>query len=231
MKNTVFFIVFSICFLSSFAQDSLVKDVDSLYKEDQFYAGVTYNLLGKKPHEVSQTGFSTGFYFGFIKDMPLNSRRNMAIGVGLGYATNSFNQNMLIYKDASNKPVYTILTDVSGHYKRNKFSTHVVELPIEFRWRTSTASDYDFWRIYTGFKLGYMFSHAAKYRGSLGDFKYRDIADFNNFQYGLTLSAGYSTWNFHFYYGLNTILNSHASLNGSPIDMNELKIGLMFYIL
>jgi hypothetical protein len=231
MKNSIFAFLLIISYQWSFAQNNAVKEIDSLYKEDQFYAGITYNLVGNKPSELKQTGFSTGFYAGYIKDMPINAKRNIAIGIGIGYATNSFNQNLLINKDASGNPVYTILDDSSGSFTKNKFSTNVIELPIEFRWRTSTAINYEFWRIYTGFKLGYMFAHTAKFEGDLSNYKHKDIKDFNNLQYGLTLSAGYNTWNFHVYYGLNSILNNHASLNGESIDINEVKIGLMFYIL
>lgn len=230
MKNSTLAFLFIICFQWTFSQDFNEKETDSLYKEDQFYAGITYNLLNNKSKDLTQRGFSTGFYLGLIKDIPFNNSRNVAIGIGIGYATNSFNQNMLISKDESDNTTYSILDDSYGDYTKNKFSTNVIELPIELRWRTSSPTDYEFWRIYAGFKLGYLFAHTAKYKGDLGDFKYRNITEFNNFQYGLTLSAGYSTWNFHIYYGLNSIFND-ATLNGTPIDMSELKIGLMFYIL
>jgi hypothetical protein len=231
MKQPIIIILFALCCQWSFSQDEVVKETDSLYKEDQFYAGVTYNLLGKTTNGVSQSGFSTGFYLGYIKDMPINKNRNVAIGIGLGFATNSFNQNILIAKDVSGNPIYSVLDGTSGGYSKNKFSTNTIELPIEFRWRSSNGTDYEFWRIYTGFKLGYMFAHAAKFNGDLGSYKYSDINDFNEFQYGLTLSAGYNTWNVYIYYGLNSIFNKDAILNGESLDMNEIKIGLMFYIL
>jgi len=50
-------------------------------------------------------------------------------------------------------------------------------------------------------------------------------------QYGLTLSAGYGTWNFHVYYGLNSIFDNNIQFEGESMDMKSLKIGLMFYIL
>ncbi|GAA3645852.1 porin family protein [Flavivirga jejuensis] len=217
-------------YVCCFAQEHTNKEVDSLYKEDQFYAGITYNLLGKIPEDVSQSGFSLGFHLGFIKDMPINKNRNVAIGLGLGFSANSYNQNLLINKDDLGNTTYTVIED-TGTYTKNKFSSHLIELPIEFRWRTSTATDYNFWRIYTGFKLGYVLTHRTKYIGDLGKIRYSNIEDFNNFQYGLTLSAGYNTWNLFLYYALNPIFSSDARLNGSEIDMNAVKIGLIFYIL
>ena len=67
--------------------------------------------------------------------------------------------------------------------------------------------------------------------GSLGELKYSNIDDFNEFQYGLTLSVGYNAWNIFVYYGLNPIFSDTAQLNGENLDLNALKIGLMFYIL
>lgn len=205
--------------------------IDTNYKEDQFYISVTYNLLGKKPDGVSQSGFSSGFHFGFIKDMPINKKRNKAIGIGLGLSANSYNQTLLIVEDNGTYNYSNLDDDVS--FSKNKFTTYIVEIPIEYRWRTSTAEDYDFWRIYTGFKIGYVLHNSSKFSGSPNDIKLSNIKDFNAFQYGLTLSAGYSNVNFHFYYALNSIFDSNAKVNstGEAVEMNAIKIGLMFYIL
>ncbi|WP_228530296.1 porin family protein [Tamlana sp. I1] len=213
-----------------FAQETSTTQVDSLYKEDQFYAGATYNFINKRPEGLSQNGFSFGFSVGFIKDMPINKARNKAIGVGLGYATDSYNQNLFISKNSDGDFVYSILSDGSS-YSKNKIRFHLIEMPIEYRWRTSTPTDYAFWRIYTGFKFAYAISNTYAYKGELGAFKYRNNRDFNNFQCGLTLSAGYNTWNIHVNYLLNSILSKKAHLSGENIDISIIKIGLIFYVL
>lgn len=220
-----------VCFVKvCFAQETAEIEIDSLYKEDQFYIGVTYNLIGKKPSDLSQSGFSSGIHFGFVKDMPINKGRNLAIGIGIGYSGNSLNENMLITRDNLGSLTYSIL-DNNNTYTKNRLVLHMMELPIEFRWRTSTATEYKFWRIYTGFKLGYVFSHRAVYSGDLGSFEYQNIETINNIQYGVSASLGYNTWNFYFYYALNPIFSSDAKINGETINMNAVKIGLMFYIL
>lgn len=212
------------------AQDFEDKDIDSRYREDQFFIGVTYNIVDNRPEGLSQTGFSSGFHLGFIRDMPINKNRNMAIGLGLGYSTNSFNQNLLVSKDDLGMTSLDII-DESNTYSKNKFSNHLIEFPLEFRWRTSTATDYNFWRIYTGFKLSYMLAHRTKYKGDLGNLIFNDIDDLNKLQYGLTLSAGYKTWNLYLYYALNPIFSNDIKLNGNDLNMNAIKVGLMFYIL
>lgn len=227
------FLIFTLFTTLTFAQEITSKIVDSLYKEDQFYIGTTYNLLGNKPKDagLKQNSFSLGFHLGFIKDMPINKRRNKAFGIGLGYSTNSYIQNMLIQQDNAGNYSYSIIDDDAVSYTKNKFSEHILEVPIEYRWRTSTTTTYKFWRIYTGIKFGYVFANRSKFKGSLGELKYNNIEEYNDFQYGLTLSVGYNTWNVFMYYGLNPIFSDAAQLDGENLDTNAVKIGLMFYIL
>lgn len=233
MKNRLWFLFIILAFNLTNAQEDIVvkKDIDSLYKEDQFYIGATYNLFGNKPKGLSQSGFSIGLNFGFIKDMPINKNRNKSIGIGLGYALNSYNNNLLVSQDFDGNITYRIIDDTVGAFTKNKLTQHIIELPIAYRWRTSTPQDYSFWRIYTGFKFGYVLTSTTKFKGDLGVFNIRKNNDFNNFQYGLTFSAGYNTWNLYAYYGLNPIFSKSAKLDDVSIDMNTIKIGLMFYIL
>ncbi len=226
------FILFFINSLWSLSQGTN-KDVSELYnayREDQFYAGITYNLLNNKPSGVSQNGFSSGFHFGFIRDMPLNERRNKAIGTGIGLSTNSYNQNLLI-DQMDRVTTFKVIDESEINVSKNKFTTYVVELPIEFRWRTSTATEYNFWRIYSGFKFGYIVYNSTKFKSDQGDIKLSNLDAFNTLQYGLTLSAGYGTWNFHLYYGLNDIFENDSKLEDKNLDLKSFKIGLMFYIL
>src|SRR5690606_5772813 len=233
MKNYVFiFGVLCLTFIG-ISQESITDSLppDNQYSEDQFYLAVTYNILTHKPDKLSQSGFSSGLHAGFIRDFPINKKRNIALGIGMGYAVSTFNQNMLIYKDEQGNTQFTILNQAESGYTKNKFATHAIEIPIEIRWRNSSPTRYSFWRVYTGFKLGYVFAHGTKFKGELGSFKYTDIEAFNEFQYGLTLSFGYQKWNAHLYYGLNEIFDNTANSNDKPINMAVAKIGLIFYIL
>ena len=198
--------------------------VDNRYLEDQLYVGLTYNILNDKPIGFNQNGLSGGFSVGFIKDLPINKKRDKAIGIGLGYAYNAYVQNLQI----SNNSVFDIVDD--QNFDSNRLSTHTVEAPIELRWRTSTPSDYSFWRIYTGVKLGYVFASSARYSDTSVTTDIKGIDKLNELQYGLTFSAGYGTLNLNIYYGLNTLFKD-AQVNNEPIDLKQLNIGLIFYIM
>lgn len=240
MKQTfLLFLLISVTIesISQVTRDTVITPIDSIkvidenYREDQFYFSLTYNLLAQKPDGLSQQGFSGGFHLGFIRDMPINERRNWAIGLGVGLSSNSYNQNMLIAEQPNGDYSYTIINEDSISFSKNKLTTYLVEVPLELRWRTSTAKDYKFWRIYTGVKFGYMFYNSSKFDGSIGKVKNSNIADIDKLRYGLTFSVGYATWNAHIYYGLNSLFDKSANINGQPVDLTSAKIGLIFYIL
>ena len=61
MRNLINCFIF-LSFFSGFSQS--VPDfeaVDSLYREDQFYIGVTYNTLQNRPIGVTQNNFTPSF--------------------------------------------------------------------------------------------------------------------------------------------------------------------------
>jgi hypothetical protein len=211
-------------------QDSLSVEEENGYREDQFYASITYNLLNNLPEGISQNEFSTGFHLGFIRDMPINKDRTWAIGLGFGISSNSYNQNLIITENQGDT-FFTSTNDDFGNIRKNKFTTYLIDVPLEVRWRTSTAKDYQFWRIYTGFKFSYLVYNSTKSQSEFTNINLSNNDAFNNFQYGLTLSAGYGTWNFHIYYGLNRIFDASSKLNTESLDLKAMKIGLIFYIL
>ncbi|WP_299121998.1 porin family protein [uncultured Winogradskyella sp.] len=232
MKFTFLLFIFFIGQLGfSQVDDTDKAELYKNYREDQFYASVTYNLLNNKPKDISQSGFSSGFHFGFIRDMPINERRNFAIGLGLGISTNSYNQKNLLIEELNDDIALSIINEDNFNVSKNKFTTYLVEIPLEVRWRTSTTTDYNFWRIYTGFKVGYLLYNSSKFKSEEVNQNLSNINGFNKIQYGLTLSAGYGTWNFQVYYGLNTIFEDSVKLDDEALNLKSLKIGLMFYIL
>jgi len=222
--------------LNVFSQDKLpvaaVRDtvfytkVDSLYREDQFYLGVTYNILLHTPQGFSQNGLSTGINFGFLRDMPVNKARTYSIAAGLGLSYNKYHQNLQVSETGGNR-TYTIVDESS--YSRNKLEQLFVDIPIELRWRNSTPQSTKFWRIYTGFKVRYLLLNKTKYVGEQ-DIVITNNPDFNKVQYGPYISFGYNTWNFHAYYGLNPIFKD-AKIGNEAIDISTINFGLMFYIL
>ncbi|SFS46769.1 porin family protein [Lutibacter maritimus] len=214
-------------FISFFSVKAQVENdsIDTKYLEDQIYLSLVYNILNEKPSTISQNGFSGGIALGFIKDLPINETRNIGFGVGLGYSYAVYIQNLKITSD-NNLAIASVATD----YNVNRFRTHAIELPIEFRWRNSTPTKYKFWRIYGGVKVLYAFAFNATYKDAETVINAKNISEFNQLQSGLFISAGYSTWNLYIYYGLTPIFKG-LDLDGKKLDLKEINVGLKFYIM
>ncbi|GLB50969.1 hypothetical protein NBRC110019_00080 [Neptunitalea chrysea] len=211
--------------------DSLhYKYVDDTYYEDQFYAGMVYNVLYNGPENLSQNNFSNGFLVGFIKDMPINKQRNKAIGLGVGYNNMSFYFNMRAAK--SNGIITYDYIDSNTSYKRSKIETHAIEIPLEYRWRTSTATSTKFWRVYTGVRVSYAFSRISKYISETEKDVFENT-DIKPLQCSGYISIGYNTWNLYGSFAFTKLFEDGAKIEstGEPLDMSYLSAGLMFYIL
>lgn len=232
----LFLLLSSFTLTTSFAQEDLPKTsidttfftkVDSLYREDQFYIGLTYNLLTNAPKGVRQNGFSSGISAGFLRDMPINEKRSFAIAVGAGFSYSNFRQN-LVTSEVLGDIEYQIVK--SSDLSKGKLEQFFIDVPIEFRWRNSTPISYKFWRIYTGVKLQYLIYDKSRYIGDGFSYSVTNNTDLNKFQYGPYIAVGFNTWNFQAYYGVNPVFKN-ASVNNEAIKMKTLNLGLMFYIL
>jgi hypothetical protein len=233
MKICQLICVFLLSCSALFGQEALPvadsTEVDLRYREDQFYLGLSYNLLLNRPEGLSQRNLSYGLQLGFIRDMPLNASRTVALGVGLGYGVNSYYTNLRAIR-AGGDIQYFLLSD-SEVYKRNKIETHLIEVPIQLRWRNSNPTETRFWRIYGGVALGYVVGSRSKFVSQdVKDSFYN--TDVEKFRYGLMLNIGYNTFNLQAYYGLNTLFQDGVQdVDGRPLDMVPLHLGLIFYIL
>lgn len=233
MRN-LYRIFLASCFLNAFnisAQTDFVEGIDSLYREDQLYIGFTYNILSQMPKEINSSGFSWGLHIGFIRDFPINEQRNIAIGAGLGWSIDTYGQNLFIGEEISSENTIFRSLEEDFDYSSNRFTTQAIEVPLQFRWRTSTAETYKFWRIDTGVKLGYVYYFRSNFEQPGNSVRQTKVPEFNRFRTGATFTFGYNTFNFYFYYSLNPFFNEDAKINSEEIGMTTFQVGLMFYIL
>ena len=224
-------IFFSITGLSqqTIPADSLYKP-DPHYLEDQLYFGISYIILRNLPDDMKQNGFSNIVKFGFIRDIPLNERRNLGIGLGLGLSWESYFQNLRVtVNEQTGEVSYVILNNTN--YRSNSFSLNKIDIPFELRWRGSTPEKYKFWRLYAGITTSYVYKTKANYITDKIDVTYQNIKIIRNWQYGINVSAGYGTWNFNFYYGLNNLIKKGIQLNGNDINARTMSFGFVYYFL
>ncbi|QTD39044.1 PorT family protein [Polaribacter batillariae] len=225
MKHISFTFFLLFCTINLQAQkDSL--QLGDRYAEDQIYASISYSQLNDQPTLIPKSSFSYSLSTGFIKDFILNKSGSISFAAGIGYGYDFFNHELKVEEINGNTSFSRDNTINSNFYK-----SHNIEFPLEFRWRTSTANKYSFWRIYTGIKFLYNASNSFQFEAANNkQFKYNNVAAYNKLQYGLTISAGYDEFNVNVFYGLSPVFKN-AFINGESVNTKVLKFGLIFYLL
>lgn len=197
-------------------------NLDLKYREDQFYFGVNHNIMQDKLSGYSPSSVSLGIDFGFLRDFPINSSRTLAIAPGVGYSYSNLSNNLGLNELGE----YAVLKN----YSRSALSLHMLDIPLELRWRTSTPDSHKFWRIYLGVKASYIISDRLKTStNSYTEIRKNDDL-IHNWIYGTYLSVGFNTWNVYAYYGLSDLYKTNP-IEGDPAKLRLLKFGLVFYIL
>lgn len=226
------FLLFSFpLFLNAQERNEIPPVVDSLYREDQVYFGFTYNIVTGSPSEIRSSQFSGGFHTGFIRDFPLNTRRNIALGLGLGWSIDTYGHNLFVGKKTEGEGTnFAVLDRDRVDFDTNRFTTQSIDLPIQFRWRTSTPESYKFWRIYAGIRPAYVYYFQSKFVQDGNTYRESDIPEFEKLRLGATFTFGYNTFNFSFYYSLNSFFKD-AEVNNEELDLRTFQVGLTFYLL
>ena len=211
---------FLLLLIASFALAQ--SPADSLYREDQIYASIGYPLLIDTPEGLTQNKLSHTFSLGFTRDIPINSARNLAFGLGLGLNYNVVYTNLQFTDDM--KSTTFVSSDVT-----NQWNSVDVEIPLEFRWRNSTAMNYQFWRIYGGV-VGY-YSLSAKQRTRTALTESITSLSVQNFRLALRLNVGNNTWNLTYTHPIDSFFDFDKSAhNKSFSKLKTAKLGLIFYI-
>lgn len=212
---------FFIFFIPLLFSIGLLSQEKQRYFEDQFYIGLSYNSLGGKVDQLKENKFSFSVNYGFIKDIPISENGKLAIGLGIGLAHNSLNNNLKL-----NESELNFVTNLSS-INTNRYNYTEFQIPFEFRWRNSSLTNYKFWRIYPGLR----FSRVIKSK-----YIFEDDTNTNNIdvfpmeknQLGVTLNVGFNTWNISLYQSLNSFYNKN---DYSDIeDLKQFRMGFVFYI-
>lgn len=212
---------FFILFIPLLFSIGLLSQEKQRYFEDQFYMGLSYNSLGGKVDQLKENKFSFSVNYGFIKDIPISENGKLAIGLGIGLAHNSLNNNLKL-----NESELNFVTNLSS-ININRYNYTEFQIPFEFRWRNSSLTNYKFWRIYPGLR----FSRVIKSK-----YIFEDDTNTNNIdvfpmeknQLGVTLNVGFNTWNISLYQSLNSFYNKndHSDIE----DLKQFRMGFVFYI-
>jgi len=208
---------FKILAIFSFVILSLNLQAGDFIKSDRllfdFYSPQWVN--GPKDLNTNPT-FSFAVSWG--KDVPFK-KSNFSWFYALGYDFNNIQHNA----NLKSLPIGSVrevgMRLLNTPYSLNKLSTHYLEIPIEFRYRTQTKNPF---RVYLGTKTGYMVkSHYEIDEGKGETYERKGLDELERLKYGVTLRVGYGLVNFYAYYGLNGLMTPDKQKG-----VNQLSFGL-----
>ena len=214
-----------LCCLNSVWSQEEDATRDEFFREDQFYLGASFMVLQSSEDNFSPQGLSRHIQWGFVRDIPLNTSGKIAAGLGLGMSFERYNTNFSRASERIDKVQYTIAEETASPMF---FSVHSLELPLSLRWRNATPDNFAFWRVYGGVSLRWNYYNKIRQE----TFEIKNSSDIQNLGAVAHLSFGYNTWNFYLAYHLSPFFEENVmDTNGQPLDLDPIKIGLIFYIL
>lgn len=211
---------FWICF---FCISGIAQEKKPSFREDQIFFGIAYPYFSGAPTDVIQNKLSYAFSVGFVRDIPLNTKRTVALGLGLGW------DQAMLFNNAKFSVASNTITSVllAQEYKQNHLSVQSLAFPLEIRWRNATEDNHAFWRIYSGISLHVPIQIQGVFVSEDG---IREVVSLPSTSTLFRWNAhfGFNTWNISISHDLQPWASS--SISKEKFNIKLTKIGLIFYL-
>ncbi len=184
---------------------------------DRLIFEVNYtNWLGA-PKNIKSDWKCIGFAFATMFDKPFGgSNFSFAIGAGLYVHNYSSNANFIYQLDSTNSQVSTILEPKNIPYIANRYNERSVEIPLEFRFRTKSATMF---KLMLGGKIGYVISDFRKTDDADGRVRHYNTKNINRLRYGLVFRVGVERLCFTASYYLSEVFTTNGPKNVIPYSL------------
>lgn len=181
-------------------------------------------ILRQVGQEVKNKWYSYGISFQLMWDQPIK-RTPIALAAGLGVSNNNYFIDRRINRGANNDTYFTAFSDP---FKRYKFSTTHIEIPVELRFRIHPQRRSTF-KINLGFRVGYLLSGKTKYVGEGQNYgvqtdkvkiKEYNIPGINFLNYGVYMRLAYDRYGITAGYQLSEVFRDGKGPKGwNPITL------------
>lgn len=171
--------------------------------KDKFIFEITHCGLLNMPKGVKNDWWSRGANLFLYFDYPFG-KSNFSFAWGAGIASHNVSGNAnFIYKLDSLGNEQTIIEPREIPYRKNILGAKIVEVPVEFRFRTRRARSF---KMTFGMKAGYTVQNFRKIFDANGKAKYFDVHNYNPLRYGVTFRIGYEQIYLCGFYSLSEII-------------------------
>ena len=236
MKKSLFiFFLLSVFCVKSNAQGIFhyytglfLADTNAAPRHDKFGVDIFYNSWQDRPEDIKIKPTSIGVNINRIYDIPFG-KSNFGIGLGWGFSFHYVRHNGYFVDDTINLNTNESITRLISYpetynYRKNSLSTNYVELPFEFRIRTRKKRKEDgsynkIWRLYPGFKIGYLMNIHTSKKDDLGKFKTYNFYNINKIRYGATVRFGRGRTNLYGFYSLTNLFKENKGAELRPFGL------------
>lgn len=202
-----------------------VRAIKKPKRQDQIMLDIhSSQILRQQGQEVKNKWYAYGFTFQLMWDQPIK-KSPVALAAGVGVSNENYFLDRKINRSAD---MNTYLTAFSDPYKRYKFSTTHIEIPIELRFRIQPERRNTF-KINLGFKVGYLLGARTKYVGSGYHYgiytervKLKEYAPagIDYLKYGVYTRLAYSRYGVTVFYQLSEVFRNGRGPDGwHPISI------------
>ena len=205
-------------------EDSDRKPV-KYFSNHQLYVDVYHESWLNAPEHIDFDPLSLGVEIKAVYVLA-GKHSNVCLTTGLSLHT----QNLRMNSKPATQDGYTDFYNIPENldYAKNKFNITYIDIPIEVRIRSNPNHDRKSYKIFLGFKGGYMLANHTKYIGELPaepevtkKIKEYNIKYILPYRYGLSARIGFGRFSASAFYSLTGLFEE----NKGP-EMYPLSLGL-----
>jgi hypothetical protein len=216
MKRILFILFLIFSFNLSAQEEVEEKGLKKPEFRDWIFIDITKDGWLNNPTGIRTKLWSPGTTISVYRDLKFGNGF-FGFAFGLGISSHNVHHNGLF--EHGNKTEITPRTD---NYQLNKLTATYLEAPFELRFRTGSEKPF---RIYPGFKFGYLVGMHSKWVDETGKWKFYSFDNADPIRFGPTFRMGYGVFGLYGFYGLNSIFRS-----GRGPELIPFSIGVSYGI-
>lgn len=188
---------------------------------------LTTSSWAAKPDSIKTKGIGKGFGAAIMYDFPIKkSHFSFAAGLGVNLQNVSFDNQTMNFKDTGAQVLFTN----GGGFKRYKFTTTRLEMPLELRFFGNNKNRNKGFKASIGANVGLFISGHTKGVSGSGGSKFNDKLTTKRFmeQWNVapTMRIGYGNFSLYGSYSITPIFKENAGPAVLPVSIGICLTGL-----
>lgn len=189
----------------------------------------SYNGWMNTPDSIKTKGFGRGVNVSLSYDFPIKkSNFSFAAGIGVGASNIYLDKQRFVFQDTLDQMV--VIPDTVKDYKRYKFTTTYVEMPLELRYFSNNANRNKGFKAAIGATIGLLVGAHTKGVTSAGGSKVFEKENTRRFiqqwSFAATARIGWGNYSLYGSYNLTNVFKDNQGPTATPFAIGFCLTGL-----